>query len=373
MVADNNSTGWLRNLRLFIFFLFFLYFFLLSIQLMGGGFKLFGKTLAEALISTTDHPVSGLFIGLLATAVTQSSSCTTSIAVGLVASGALSLHNAIPIVMGANIGTTITNTVVSLGHISRKEEFRRAFSASIVHDTFNLLSIAILFPLQYFTKFLEHISVFFEKILINLGSMTFASPLKLITRPIADRVTGLAQGIFENPKAAAGVILFIALALLFISLRYMVHYMKALIIERAEVIFEQTIFKTPYHGFLFGLLLTGLMQSSSATTSLIVPIAGAGMIGLERVFPYTMGANVGTTVTALMAALATGNASALAVAMSHLMFNICGIALFWWIPSVPIRIAKKVAGLTMRNRGYAVFYILLIFFAIPLTVIFLMR
>ena len=373
MVEVNNSTSWMRNLRLFVFFLLFLYLFLLSIQLMGGAFKLFGKGFAEILISTTSDPVTGLFIGLLATAVTQSSSSTTSIVVGLVASGALGIHDAIPIIMGANIGTTVTNTIVSLGHIGRKEEFRRAFSAAIVHDVFNILTVLIIFPLQYYTKFLEHISVYFEKLLINVGSLTFASPLKLITSPIADSVTGLAKGIIENPKWAAAAILFIALALLFVSLRYMVHYMKALIMERAEVIFEQTIFKTTYHGFLFGMLLTALVQSSSATVSLIVPIAGAGMIGLQRVLPYTLGANIGTTVTALMAALATGNASALAVAVSHLMFNICGIAIFWWIQFVPIVISEKIAAHSMRHRGYAVFYIFLVFFIIPLIVIFLMR
>ena len=373
MVADNNSTVWLRNLCIFVLFLLFLYLFLLSIQLMGGAFKLFGRGFAEKLISTAGDPITGLFIGLLATALTQSSSLTTSIVVGLVASGTLGIHGAIPIVMGANIGTTITNTIVSLGHISRKEEFRRAFSASIVHDTFNILSVSILFPLQYFTGFLEHISIFFEKLLINIGSMTFASPLKVITGPVAEAITDLLERNLPSSKAAAGLTLFLALILLFLSLRYMVHYMKALIMTRAEVIFEQTIFKTPYHGFLYGLLLTALVQSSSATVSLIVPLAGAGMIRLDRVFPYTMGANIGTTVTALMAALATGNASALAVAVSHLMFNVCGIAIFWWIRFIPIAIAEKLAGLTMRNRGYAVYYVVLIFFVIPLTVIFLMR
>jgi len=372
-MADNESTGWLRNLFIFILFLFFLYLFLLSIQLMGGAFKLFGKGFAEKLISTTGDPITGLFIGLLATALTQSSSLTTSIVVGLVASGTLGIHNAIPIVMGANIGTTITNTIVSLGHIRRKEEFHRAFSAAIVHDTFNILSVAILFPLQYFTGFLEHISIFFEKLLIDIGGMTFASPLKIITGPVAEAITGLLGKNLTSPKAAAGLTLFLALVLLFLSLRYMVLYMKALIMSRAEVIFEQTIFKTPYHGFLFGLLLTALVQSSSATVSLIVPLAGAGMIRLERVFPYTLGANVGTTVTAIMAALATGNASALAVAVSHLMFNICGIAIFWWIQFVPVGIANRLAAHTVRHRGNAVFYIILIFFVIPIAAIFLMR
>ena len=274
--------------------------------------------------------------------------------------------------MGANIGTTVTNTLVSLGHISRREEFQRAFSASVVHDVFNLMSVAIIFPLQYYTNYLEKISVFLEKILIGTEGMSFASPLKLITTPVAKAISDLAA-LLIPAEWMAPVTLILAFILLFASLRYMVRYMKALIMERAEVVFEQTIFRTPKHGLIFGMLLTALVQSSSVTTSLIVPLAGVGMIGLERVFPYTLGANIGTTVTAIMAALATGNPSALGVALSHLMFNVSGIALFWWIQSVPIGIARRIARLTVKNRSYAFVYIILIFFVIPIIFIYLLR
>ena len=347
-------------------FVVFLYLFLVSIQLMGGSFKYFGRGFAETLLTTTSNPFNGLFIGLLSTALVQSSSTTTSILVGLVAAGGIEMHSAIPIVMGANMGTTVTNTIVSLGHIGRRDEFQRAFGASVVHDVFNVMAVLILFPLQYFTSFLEHVAVFFEEMLINVGGATFSSPLKAATSPA---VHFLESMMGENPWLT----LIVSFVLLFAGLRYMVKFMKILIMDKAEVIFERTIFKTALHGFVFGIFLTSLVQSSSVTTSLIVPLAGAGMLNLDKVLPYTMGANIGTTITALLASLATGNPSALAVAMSHLMFNICGILIFWWIPFVPIGVAEKIASFTARNRSYALFYILIVFFAVPLLVIYLMR
>ncbi|MFQ5866337.1 MAG: Na/Pi symporter, partial [bacterium] len=131
-----------------------LYLFILSIKMMGTAFKLFGKDFAEQLIATTSNPYVGLLIGILTTSVIQSSSTTTSLVVGLVGAGALTISNAIPIIMGSNIGTSITNTIVSMGHVSRSNEFRRAFAGSTVHDFFNLITVVILFPLQLMTNFL---------------------------------------------------------------------------------------------------------------------------------------------------------------------------------------------------------------------------
>ena len=108
--------------------LLLLYCFFLSLDMIGLAFKLFGKEFAQTLIETTTHPFVGLFIGLLATSLVQSSSTTTSMTVGMVAAGALTIEGAIPIIMGANIGTTVTNTLVSLAHFTRPQEFRRAFS-----------------------------------------------------------------------------------------------------------------------------------------------------------------------------------------------------------------------------------------------------
>ncbi|MGB5893124.1 MAG: Na/Pi symporter [Ignavibacteriaceae bacterium] len=127
------------NLFASVQLLLFLYLFFLSLGMMGGSLKLFGKDFSETLIATTTNPFIGLFIGILATSVIQSSSSTTSIVVGMVAAGALTIESAIPIVMGANIGTSITNIIASLPQIKRNNEFRRAFSAAIVHDFFNVL------------------------------------------------------------------------------------------------------------------------------------------------------------------------------------------------------------------------------------------
>jgi len=101
-----------------------LYLFLVSIGLMGAAFKGFGKGFAENLIRTTSNPFVGLFVGILATSVVQSSSTTTSIVVGMVGSGVITVGSGVYIVMGANIGTTVTNTLVSLGHFTRRDEFR---------------------------------------------------------------------------------------------------------------------------------------------------------------------------------------------------------------------------------------------------------
>ncbi len=95
---------------------------------------------------------------------------------------------------------------------------------------------------------------------------------------------------------------------------------------------------------LFGLLITVLVQSSSITTSLAVPFAGAGILTLIQIFPYTLGANIGTTITAMLAALAVGEISAVTVAFAHLLFNICGIALIWPLPAIrriPLRLAEE--------------------------------
>ncbi|MGB5159487.1 MAG: Na/Pi symporter, partial [Thermoanaerobaculia bacterium] len=128
--------------------------FFVGLDMMGLSFKLFGKGFAEALIERTSNPFVGLFVGLLATTLVQSSSTTTSMIVALVAAGALTIEGAIPMIMGANIGTSVTNTLVSLAHVTRREEFQRAFAGATVHDFFNWMAVLILLPLELATGFL---------------------------------------------------------------------------------------------------------------------------------------------------------------------------------------------------------------------------
>jgi len=160
-----------------------IYLFLLSIKLLGHSFKLFGKGFAEAMIQMTTNPFAGLIIGIVATSLIQSSSTTTSIVVGLVAGGVLSLNNAIPIIMGANIGTTITNTLVSIGHITNRIEFKRAFSASIVHDFFNICAVIVLLPIEINFHIIAKMATVLERGFSGVGGVKMFNPLKFIIDP----------------------------------------------------------------------------------------------------------------------------------------------------------------------------------------------
>jgi sodium-dependent phosphate cotransporter len=127
---------------------------------------------------------------------------------------------------------------------------------------------------------------------------------------------------------------------------------------------------------LFGLLITVLVQSSSITTSLAVPLAGAAVLTLVQIFPYTLGANVGTTITAILAALAVGEVSAVTVAFAHLLFNISGIALIWplrVIRRIPLRLSRGFAAVAAHHRWLAIVYILVCFYAVPFTAILILR
>jgi sodium-dependent phosphate cotransporter len=165
----------------------------------------------------------------------------------------------------------------------------------------------------------------------------------------------------------------LAVVILFGSLALLVKTLKSVVMRRVQQIFDNVIFKNAAISMLFGLLLTATVQSSSVTTSLIVPLAGAGLLTLRQVFPYTLGANVGTTITAILASLATGSTTSIAVAFAHLLFNVFGIAIIYPIRRVPLFLAKSLADLAMRNRMFPIAFVLLIFYIIPLTIIFLIR
>jgi len=357
-----------RHITLFslLFLVLALYLFLFSLELMGTSLKMFGKGLAETLIATTTNPLVGLFIGILSTSIVQSSSSTTSIVVGLVAGGALNVANAIPIVMGANIGTSVTNTMVSITQINRKIEYERAVSTAFVHDFFNVLAVLILFPLQYFTNFLGRAATYMGENFQNIGGLDFLSPVKTLTRPVVEVLRSI---IGDHPW----ILLIIAMICLLFALTRMVKSLKVLVVAKAEAWFDRYLFKTAPRAFLVGLMLTAMVQSSSITTSLAVPMAAGGLLTLAQIFPYTLGANIGTTVTAILAALVTGNLSAIIVAFSHLLFNISGIVIWWPLRIVPITIAEKFARISVKYKYIPIVYIIVVFFLIPLFFISLLR
>ena len=344
----------------------YLYLFLLSIDMMGTSMKMFGKGFSESLIASTSNPLVGILIGILATSLIQSSSTTTTIVVGLVGGGALTVPNAIPIVMGANIGTSVTNTLVSMANMNRSSEFRRSFAASIVHDFFNFLAVLALFPIQYYTNFLGHASEAMARAFSNVGGLDFLNPAKAATQPVVHLLSGLVQ---EKGWA----LLLIALVFLFIALRQIVATLRSLVLKKAESLFDKVLFKTAGRAFFVGLILTVAVQSSSITVSLAVPLAGAGLLTLVQIFPFTLGANVGTTITAVLASLVTGEIFAVQVAFAHVLFNLFGIVVWYPFKQVPISMAEAFANMAVRNKLYPVAYIIVAFFIVPGLLIFVLR
>lgn len=342
-----------------------LFFFLLGLDLMGLAFKLFGKGFAEALIEKTSNPFVGLFVGILATSLVQSSSTTTSMTVALVGAGALTIEGAIPIVMGANIGTSVTNTLVALGQVSRRQEFQRAFAGATVHDFFNWLAVVCLLPLEIATGYLGRVASVLEAGLEGIGGIKLLNPLKAVIRPVAEAVSHLLGD-------AGALVLIVGIVLLIGSLKFLVDLLRIVMTSRAEQVLHRTLFRSAGAAVLCGALMTAMVQSSSITTSVMVPLVGAGIITLEQLFPFTIGANIGTTITALLAALATGQPAAVTVAFAHLMFNVTGALLIYVPPPVrvlPLVMARGLGRLASRRRILAGIYIMAVFYALPVVLL----
>jgi len=416
-----------------LFILLALNVFFVSIGLLGS-FKSIGQGYGQRLIvDLASNPLIGLFIGLLITSIAQSSSATTSLVVALIAGGTfgddpdIAIRMSIPIIMGANIGTTITNTIVSLGNVAHKREFRNAFSAAIVHDLFNILTVIIIFPFQYFTNFLGHSSTYIARLFENVGGIEFASPLKLIVNPQAEAIKGIfarwpflidfilnlaywaavllviiaiVKRLVEKKPIGLRTVLFavllaavstlftlrtswffsaptahfiLGLALMFGALSIMVSVMRSMVIDKFVVLLDSYVFRTDAHAMIAAAVITSIVQSSSVTTSVVVPLAGAGLLTLGQIYPYTLGANMGTTVTAILAALSTKNVPAIAAAFSHTIFNIIGISLWYPLRRVPIFLAEKLGGFVSRSAAFAILFIAVVFFLFPLLLIFISR
>jgi sodium-dependent phosphate cotransporter len=345
--------------------------------MMGASFKGFGKGFAEILLNSTSNSFVGLFIGILATSLVQSSSTTTSIVVGMVASGVLSISSAVPIIMGANIGTTVTNTLVSLGHVTRREEFKRAISGATVHDFFNIICVAIMFPLELATGFLQKSATYLTELFILFGGIKFTSPIKVLTQPVVDMVKHfLTDSAGFDLKVTYILLLVLSAVLLFMSLYFIVKVMRSLMMERVEAVLHNALGKNEYLSILVGLVVTVIVQSSSITTSLLIPLMGAGILSLRAAFPITMGANIGTTTTAILASLATGNPAAITIAFVHFLFNFIGVAFIYPIKvirEIPISLALKLGELAADKRRYAFIYVLTLFFILPTTLIIIAR
>ncbi|GAB5537001.1 MAG: Na/Pi symporter [Rubricoccaceae bacterium] len=362
---DPRQPAWLRALALVAVLMLFI----VALELMGDGIKALGQgtfDLAGFLQNATDSPLLALITGILVTSLVQSSSTTTALVVTLVATGTLPLVNAVPVIMGANIGTTVTNTIVSMGHITRPEEFRRAMAGATVHDFFNWLSVLVLLPLELAFGVISKPATALANIVPGVGGDGLSkTPFDQVAKWIGANVL----------QEISWLTALVGLLLLFVALRYLVVLLKGLVLGRAEGVLDKYVFGNPIMAMAFGMVLTFMVQSSSVTTSLVVPLIGAGILSVRRAFPYMLGSNVGTTATAMLAALvavAGGEPAAVAgltVAFCHTLFNVFGIAIIYPINAIreiPIRMAEWVGDLAFKNRLYAIIYLVGLFYALPL-------
>ena len=348
------------------------YLFLVSIRLMGSAVKVLGADAATDLFSGVANPFAGVAVGVLATVLVQSSSTTTATIVGLVGQSggtALPLKAAVPMIMGANLGTTITNTIVSIGHVRQGGAFRRAFAAATVHDFFNLLLVLTLLPLELMTGFLEKSATVLSGFFQGSSGSEYKSPIKAAVKAGEKPILELFTSFGLQGGALSIVLVGIALALIAVCLIYITRNMRVLISGPLELALNRVLGKSGFLGILVGTLMTIAVQSSSITTSLLVPMCAAGVLTLRNAFPIMMGANIGTTVTALLASLAADNQAGLTIALVHTLFNLIGVCILYPIPAVrriPLRLARLLAVRAQRNVLWVVFYVVGVFILLPL-------
>lgn len=493
-----------ENFKNFSFFCgawFLIWVFLIMLSLMGNGFKLLGMKDSSKMFDIVDNPVSALMIGILVTVLVQSSSTSTSIIISLVGADELSVINAIPMIMGANIGTSVTNTIVSLGSYANKDNYYRAFAAATVHDLFNFLTVLILLPIQWASNFLGEITWEFSKneVPCEGDCKKWEGPIKKIVKPVVSKIlkidkkiskyiyqgycdgycdydcssedkhqitnlmcdnynynscndlpnyknSWLSDGVLKckrfpqyfksevtttytsisyyyecpngqdcsnaipwnstitnltnnmynvcsddwkskpcdkpllksgllydwgmNDQGAGVLAVSFSVVSLCICIFLLIKLLNYLLRGRARRWLVNAIAFNKYFSIIIGALVTILVQSSSITTSTLVPLCAIDVISLEQMFPLTLGANIGTTITGLLAAsVAVSNpAEALQVALAHLLFNIIGIII--WFPhprmrAIPLKGAKILGDYSSKYKFFPFIYTGTLFFIIP--------
>ncbi|NWR10549.1 NPT2A protein, partial [Paradoxornis webbianus] len=422
----------------------FLYLFVCSLDVLSSAFQLAGGKVAGDIFKDNailSNPVAGLVVGILVTVLVQSSSTSTSIVVSMVSSGLLEVRSAIPIIMGSNIGTSVTNTIVALMQAGDRSEFKRAFAGATVHDCFNWMSVLVLLPLEVVSGYLHHVThLVVASFNIRTGKDA-PNLLKIITEPFTKLIiqldksviTGIATGdeslrnrslirvwcgtsspqvatpnctspghcstkgieVLHNvtrqkckhlftdtrlPDLAVGLVLLAgSLVVLCTCLILLVKLLNSLLKGQVAKAIQKVIntdlphpfsWLTGYFAMMVGAGMTFVVQSSSVFTSAITPLIGLGVISIERAYPLTLGSNIGTTTTAILAALASPGdklANSFQIALCHFFFNISGILLWYPLPftRLPIRMATALGERTAKYRWFAVLYLITCFLLLP--------
>jgi sodium-dependent phosphate cotransporter len=367
-VPSGGAAQWL----LWLIIVALVYLLMVAVGLLSQGFRSVsgGSDGAAAIFDFANNPLVGVILGVLATALVQSSSAVTSVIVGLVGGG-MPIAIAIPMVMGSNMGTTVTNTLAALGNLRDSDAFNRSFAAATVHDFFNLYCILIFLPVELLFHPLEQLSAVFAGWFHGAEDLSVSQFdfIRAITRPVISEIRDVIRLL---PGGISGIVMITVGIVSVLAVIYALNVMlKKVMTGKARQVFNAAIGKNAPYAVLSGLVVTLIVQSSTLTTVLIVPMAGAGIFTLSQVYPFTLGANIGTPITALMSATAISGeyqVVALQIAIVHFLYNGLGVALFAAVPllwSLPVRSAQALADGARRSPWIVPSYILGVFFILP--------
>ncbi|AMQ55159.1 Na/Pi symporter [Algoriphagus sanaruensis] len=363
-IPESRSPKYFNYIKVFLALLLFIF----AIDLLTVAMSAINSGVALEILQVTSNPFVSLFIGLLVTALIQSSSTVTASVVAIVASGNLTLQQAVPIVLGANIGTTLTSTLVSFSFIMKKKEFRRALTAGIVHDLFNIITVILLFPLEVYFGFLSKIS---EKVASLFASdNNFDGPIiynRMFTRSISEWIIEVINIPFLT--------MLLSIFMVFLAIKVLSTEMYRTFIKNSFEEINKIIFQKTGLAFLYGIFFTAAVQSSTVTTSLVVPLVASKKVSVAKSFPFIIGANIGTTITAVIASIYKSEA-AIALAIVHILFNSFGALIFLPFPEIrqlPVRLAESMGRISLKYRVVGFAYILLTFFIIPFLLIYFSR
>jgi sodium-dependent phosphate cotransporter len=301
----------------------------------------------------------------------------TATIVGLVGSGTLDVSLAVPMIMGANIGTTVTNTLASLGSARRREEFRRALTAATMHDFFNLLAVAVLLPIELLTGVFTRSALALTRVIrgTDVDVSTGTSPIRTAVKAPVTLIKDTLATFGVTSRIAAVIALVLGLSLIFLALILITRNMRQLVRGTLERAMNHVVGRGGGTvGILIGLLVTVAVQSSTITTSILVPLVAAGLLTARSAYPITLGANVGTTVTALIASLAVTQPAGLTIALVHTLFNVTALAIVFpvrVVREIPVRMAERFAGVAVEHPSLVAGYLLGLFVVVPLIGIFL--
>ncbi|CAJ0954096.1 unnamed protein product, partial [Mesorhabditis belari] len=381
--------------------LFILFVYICSLAQIATAFSLIGSFgLGHAIKDSPllQDPISGLILGMVTTVVLQSPTATVTVLVSMVAANMITVHTAIPVMIGSELGSSLINSFVSMAYSGNKEQFRRAFAAATLPDVFNFCTLIIILPLELFTSVIEKTSWLIVDPLVSEKGLTFKT-LDYITDPINKLVlqvneaeirnatiardyfspdhTFVNRCVFPNGSRIAncpykhifaysslsdmwiGVIIVVVSVLsLILCLCGIVHLITKMLAGRLAVPLRKALdkevprpfsFLTGYIIMFIGMVVTLLLQSNSIFSSSLTPL-------------------VGIAVLAAMSADEARFEKTLHMAMCSVIYNVMGTTMFYVIPwtrKVPIFLCKRLGNATAEYRWFILIYIIGLFIILP--------